>query len=100
VLVLINRAQSRRTLEGTARVLSVHQFAPNYLTDQRGRTRCRIELEVNIPGREPYVKFLKQQLKPAEQAAAKPGRTLRVAFDPKRPKYFWVDFSQQLSVED
>jgi hypothetical protein len=57
----------RSLLSGTARVLSLGKSA-----DYRGPALCRIELEVNIPGREPYVVLTEQSLRPAEQAVPQP----------------------------
>src|ERR1700722_8921470 len=83
---LVRRAFTRRVVSGTAHVLSLKKSA-----GYREPRRCRIELEVNIPGREPYVKLQEQKLGPTEQDAAQPGRTLQVWVDPKRKRYIYID---------
>jgi hypothetical protein len=86
------RAARRAELVGTARVLSFAKSA-----DYRGRCMCRIELEVNIPGREPYVAHTEQNLGPHEIAAIQQGTTVPVRADPDNPKSVRIDFSQPIT---
>jgi hypothetical protein len=82
-------------VSGTARVLSFAKSA-----DYRGRSLCRIELEVNIPDRVPYVQLTEQNLSPPEQAAVQPGKTVevRVQVDPDDgTKYVRIDFNQPIT---
>lgn len=79
--VWAKRSPDEPRVTGTARVVSLKESA-----DYRGRRCCRIELEVNIPGREPYVAVTEKNLGPAEQAATQPGGTVAVAVDSANPQ--------------
>ncbi len=65
-------------MEGTARVLSLKE--PTRF--QRGQGWGWIELEVDIPGREPYMAEIHVQL-PPDRKALRPGKTIKVWHDPK-----------------
>lgn len=67
----------------TAQVLSLQKSA-----DYQGSRMCRIELKVNIPGREPYVAVTEKNLRSAEQAAVQPGETVQVRVIPTTRKVF------------
>jgi hypothetical protein len=49
---------------------------------RNARYYCKIELAVDIPGREPYVAVVNKPLNYAERAAVKPGMTFQVRVDP------------------
>lgn len=80
VIWLVRRSLSkrRRLVEGTARVLSLKE--PTRF--QRGQGWGWIELEVDIPGREPYMAEIHVQL-PPDRKALRPGKTIKVWHDPK-----------------
>jgi hypothetical protein len=79
--VWAKRSPNDPEVTGTARVLSLKKSA-----DYRGRRLCRIELEVTIPGREPYVALTEKNLGPDEQDAMQPGGTVAVAVDSANPQ--------------
>ena len=90
VWVWRHRRSVRRTVTGTARVLSLAKSA-----DFDGLCWFRIELEVNIPGREPKVVLTEQKLGAVEQAAAQPGETVPVRVYPDDvAKDIRIDFNQ------
>ncbi|OBH07060.1 hypothetical protein A5696_01560 [Mycobacterium sp. E2699] len=78
----------RATLRGSAQVLSLK--AASGLRQVWGT----VELEVHIPGSEPYIKSVYRQFEPEELAAAQPGMTVQVRADPDKPKRFRIDFNQ------
>jgi hypothetical protein len=49
---------------------------------RNARYYCKIELAVDIPGREPYVAVVRKPLNYDERAAVKPGMTFEVRVDP------------------
>jgi|SRR6516225_6443578 hypothetical protein len=80
----------RATLRGTAQVLSLKTGSG------LGQVWGTIELEVHIPGSEPYVKSVYKQLEPEQIAAVQPGKTVQVRVDPDKPKKFRIDFNQPI----
>ena len=81
----VKRAEPR----GTAQVLSFVKIRGN----KNGRDLCRIELEVHVPGREPYVKGVNYYLGPRGRRAVKPGRTVAVSVDSADLQNVRIDFS-------
>ena len=86
-------SENRQKVSGTARVRSLAKSA----ADQRGRCWCQIELDVNIPGRDPYLTLMEQQLVPDEIAAIQQGMTVPVLADPDNPKSVRIDFGQPIT---
>ena len=113
IAVLVNRVWSRRhpsgepTVEGprvtgTAQVLSFKKTSTavgwgGRITKETPRV-CIIELEVHIPGREPYVRVTRPALGPDKQAVVQPGRTVAVEVDGDRPQTgrVKIDFTQPI----
>jgi hypothetical protein len=89
LFVWVHRFMKRAEPRGTAQVLSFVKIRGN----ENGHDLCRIELEVNIPGREPYVTVVEEPLWPAGQAAVQPGKTVLVRVDTDNPKSLWFDFN-------
>jgi hypothetical protein len=87
--VWAHRFMKRAEPRGTAQVLSFVKIRGN----KNGRNLCRIELEVNIPGREPYVTVVEKPLWPAGQAALQPGKTVLVRVDADKPESLRFDFN-------
>jgi hypothetical protein len=79
--VWAKRSPDEPRVTATGRVLSLKKTASN-----GGRCWCEIELEVNVPGREPYVALKTKHLGPARQAAVQPGGTVAVAVDSADPQ--------------
>jgi len=100
VSLWVHRFMKRAEPRGTAQVLSFVKISGNKNCRQRhdrgyeGREVCRIELEVNIPGREPYVAVVEKPLWPAAQAALQPGKAVRVRVDTDNPKSLRFDFDE------
>jgi hypothetical protein len=100
VFLWAHRFMKRAEPRGTAQVLSFVNLAGNKNCRQRhgrqvdGRDLCRIELEVNIPGREPYVTVVEEPLWPSGQAELQPGKAVRVRVDTDNPKSLRFDFNQ------
>jgi hypothetical protein len=88
----LRRSYLRRRVGGTARVVSLKKTAP----DQGGRCWCQIELEINIPGREPYGASRTKHLGPAEQAAVQPGRSFQAWVDLRDQEFLGIDFNQPM----
>jgi hypothetical protein len=86
----VYRFMKRGEPTGTGQVLSFVQISNN----KNGHDLCRIELEVNIPGREPYVTVVEKLLWPAAQAALQPGKAVLVRVDTDDPKSLWFDFNR------
>ena len=89
LFVWVHRFMTRAKPRGTAQVLSFLKIRGN----KNGHDLCRIELEVNVPGREPYVAVVEKPLWPAGQAAVQPGKTVPVRVDIDNPKSLWFDFN-------
>ena len=102
----------RATVRGTAQVLSFKKtrgeawnagylFLPAYMVREPRKTRrymCIIKLAVQIPGREQYVTVVRKLLRPAERAAAQPGKIVQVRVDPNDdPKNVRIDFDQSIT---
>ena len=90
LFVWVHRFMKRAEPRGTAQVLSFVKIRGN----ENGHDLCRIELEVNIPGREPYVTVVEKLLWPAAQAALQPGKAVLVRVDTDDPKSLWFDFNR------
>jgi hypothetical protein len=93
ILVVWGQLSAPRLITGSARVLSFAKSA----ADQRGRCWCRIELEVNIPGRDPYVTLMEQQLVPDEMAAIQQGMTVPVQVDATDQHKVRIDVNQPIT---
>ena|ERR1700739_38769 len=89
IFVWVYQFMKRAEPRGTAQVLSFVKIRNN----KNGHDLCRIELEVNIPGREPYVAVVEKPLWAAGQAAVQPGKTVPVRVDTDNPKSLWFDFN-------
>ena len=86
----------RPTLTGTAQVLSFKNTRATTLSHAfwgEDQPLCRIELEVHVPGREPYVKVVNYYLGPRGRRAVKPGRTVAVSVDSADLQNVRIDFS-------
>ena len=86
----------RPTLTGTAQVLSFKNTRATTLSHAfwgEDQPLCRIELEVHVPGREPYVKVVNYYLGPRGRRAVKPGRTVAVSVDSADLQSVRIDFS-------
>lgn len=57
-----------------------------------------LELEVSVPGREPYLVKTGEYLTAASAGSMTPGRTLRVKVDPADPERVAVDWEQSLRL--
>ena len=88
--VWVHRFMKRAEPRGTAQVRSFETISSN----KNGHDLCRIELEVNIVGREPYVTVVEKPLWPAGQAAVQPGKTVPVRVDTDDPKSLSFDFNR------
>jgi hypothetical protein len=88
--VWVHRFMKRAEPRGTAQVISFETICSN----KNGHDLCRIELEVNILGREPYVTVVEKPLWPAGQAAVQPGKTVPVRVDTDNPKSLSFDFNR------
>ncbi len=97
-------SDERATLSGSAQVLSFKKTgatelkALGYRPTRNTRYVCKIELEVHIPGREPYLTVVGKPLNRAERAAVRPGMTVQVRVDPDDdPENVRIDFTQPIT---
>ena len=87
---------------GTAKVLSFKKTRgvrlANYYGPGGGNRKtpyiCIVELEIHVPGLEPYVRVIKPSLNRKNRAAMQPGKTIGVDVDPSNPTngyihYYW-----------
>ena len=94
----------RATLRGSAQVLSFKKTGATefrslgYIPTRNTRYICKIELEVRIPGREPYLTVVGKLLNRAERAAVRRGMTVQVRVDPDdEPQNVRIDFDQPIT---
>ena len=82
-------------LLGTAEVLSV-KVGP-WVIGKSGRRPCRLELRVQIPGRETYEVTIRQNLENLTlKSSVQPGRTVAVQVEEAEPQHVRVDLSREL----
>jgi hypothetical protein len=89
-------------LSGTARVLSFENTRTTTLSEAfweggQALPLCRIELEVHVPGHEPYVKVVNYTLGRAHRAALQPGKTVGVSVDSADLQNVDLDFNQPIT---
>jgi hypothetical protein len=77
----------------TAQILSAEG---GRLVIAQGKQECRIGLNVQIPGGQPYNVLIQQLVDPIRMGALQPGATSEVRVDPANPNNVVIDFSKPI----
>lgn len=85
---------SGSALTGTAQVLSAQQAVG--MREERGDVAVRVELRVQVPGREPYDVTVKRRIQLIYLARVQPGATFPVQVDETNPQAVRIDFNQPI----
>ena len=81
-------------LTGTAQVLSAQQAVG--AREERGDIAVRVELTVQLPGRQPYDVTVKRRVQLIYLPRVQPGATFPVQVDETDPQKVQIDFNQPI----